>query len=643
MNNSPILKDAESALKKYWGYDSFRPGQDDAVQSVLDGNETLVLFPTGGGKSLCYQVPAMVLDGLTIVLSPLVALMQDQVDQLQKLGIRATFINSTISSYEVEQRLVNARNGMYKLLYIAPERLATERWKVEQNNLNIKLIAVDEAHCISEWGHDFRPSYRKIREEFGELDDDIRWVALTATATPEVKEDLLKSLQFENPKIIAGGFKRENLHWWVNQSDKKRDVLVNAVRKGVKMGSGIIYSSTRKECENWASFFTKRGIDSKPYHAGLDSKDREKIQNEWIRGDFPLVVATNAFGMGIDKPDCRFVVHFTLPFTLEAYYQEAGRAGRDGEISYPILIYKESDVSTLKSRILKAYPQYETLQKVYDGLCDELNLALGSEHEKSESVDYTAITKRSRIQPSELKISLQVLQRLEVVELTEFYKPQIGIRFEIERRYADQFIQKADEKKGLFVETLVRLFGPRSFNEFHYLDTALLLDKLSVNQNQLIKALNVLSDYDKILSFREVGEKPLVRLLNPRMQKLQIDHKKAYHYRDVLLKKLDYMAGYASTEGCREVYLRNYFGETHAEPCGNCDNCVNRNNKSDKPVTDKDIDEIRELLKSENKTAKELQKETKWNRQKLKSVVHYMEREQMIDKVEDEQEIYRIK
>lgn len=643
MNNSPTLKDAEEALKKYWGFDSFRPGQDEAVQSVLEGNETLVLFPTGGGKSLCYQVPAMVLDGLTIVLSPLVALMQDQVDQLQKLGIRATFINSTISSYEVEQRLVNARNGMYKLLYIAPERLATDRWKVEQSNLNIKLIAVDEAHCISEWGHDFRPSYRKIREEFGELDDDIRWVALTATATPEVKEDLLKSLQFENPKIIAGGFKRENLHWWVNQSDKKRDVLVNAVRKGVKMGSGIIYSSTRKDCENWASFFTNRGIISKPYHAGLENKDREKIQNEWIRGDFPLVVATNAFGMGIDKPDCRFVVHYTLPFTLEAYYQEAGRAGRDGEISYPILIYKESDVSTLKSRILQAYPQYETLQKVYDGLCDELNLALGSEHEKSESVDYSAITKRSRIQPSELKVSLQVLQRLEVVELTEFYRPQIGIQFEIETRYTDQFIQKCDEKKGLFVETLVRLFGPRSFNEFHYLDTALLLDKLNVNQNQLIKALNVLSDYDKILSFREVGEKPLVRLLNPRMQKLQIDHNKAYHYRDVLLKKLDYMAGYASTEGCREVYLRNYFGETTADPCGNCDNCVNRNKEEIKPVTNRDIDEIRELLKNENKTAKELQSETKWDRQKLKSVVHYMEREQLISKVEDEQETYQIK
>lgn len=641
--DNPSLNDAEQALKKYWGYDAFRPGQGDAIQSVLDGKETLVLFPTGGGKSLCYQVPAMVLDGLTIVLSPLIALMQDQVDQLQKLGIRATFINSTIPGHEVEQRLVNARNGMYKMLYIAPERLATERWKIEQPNLNIKLIAVDEAHCISEWGHDFRPSYRTIRDEFGELPEDIRWIALTATATPEVKNDLLKSLQFKDPNVITGGFKRPNLHWWVNESDKKRDILIKAVTKGAKKGSGIIYSNTRRECEEWASFFSRRNIQSKPYHAGLKNSEREKVQSEWIRGDFPLVVATNAFGMGIDKPDCRFVVHYTLPFTLEAYYQEAGRAGRDGEVSYPILIYKESDVSTLKSRILRSYPQYETLQKVYNGLCDELELALGSPHEKAEAVDYTAISKRIRISQSELKVSLQVLQRLEIIELTEFFQPQIGVHFITDRDYLDNFILKADDKKAGFLETLVRQFGPQSFSDFYFLDRDYLLKKLNVNQNQFLKALNVFSDYDQLLKYVEVGEKPLVRLMNPRMQKLQIDHKRAYHYRDVLLKKLDYMAGYATTNGCREVYLRNYFGETSAEPCGYCDNCVALKKQGIEPVTDNDVGEIRELLKGENKTADELQSETKWNREKLKNVVQYMEREQMISRVEDEHETYHIK
>jgi ATP-dependent DNA helicase RecQ len=638
----PTLSDAEQALKKYWGYDAFRPGQSDAVQSVLEGKETLVLFPTGGGKSLCYQVPAMVLDGLTIVISPLVALMQDQVDQLKKLGIRATFINSTLPGYEVEQRLVNARNGMYRMLYIAPERLISERWKIEQPNLNIELIAVDEAHCISEWGHDFRPSYRKIREELGELSETVKWVALTATATPEVKADLLKSLRFKNPNVITGGFKRPNLHWWVNETGKKRDVLIKAVSKGAKKGSGIIYSNTRRECEQWAGFFSGSGISAKPYHAGLENRVREKVQTEWIRGDFPLVVATNAFGMGIDKPDCRFVVHYTLPFTLEAYYQEAGRAGRDGEISYPILIYKDTDVATLKSRILRSYPQYETLKKVYDGLCDELELALGSLQEKPEAVNYTNLAKRTGISESELNVALSVLQRLEVVELTELYKPQTGIHFVVNRDYLDNFIQKSDEKKAQFLDTLTRQFGPRAFADFHFIDTPFLLKKLNVNQNQFRKALNVFAEHDQLLKVTYLGERPLVRVLEHRMQKLQIDHKRTYHYRDVLLKKLEYMAGYATTNGCREVYLRNYFGETGAKPCGNCDNCVSVQKSGRTAVSSEELNRIRELLAESGKSIETIQQETKWNREKLKAVLNYMLREQLVNLAEEGQVVYEL-
>ncbi len=638
----PTLSDAEQALKKYWGYDAFRPGQGDAVQSVLEGKETLVLFPTGGGKSLCYQVPAMVLDGLTIVISPLVALMQDQVDQLKKLGIRATFINSTLPGYEVEQRLVNARNGMYRMLYIAPERLVSERWKIEQPNLNIELIAVDEAHCISEWGHDFRPSYRKIREELEELSETVKWVALTATATPEVKADLLKSLRFKNPNVITGGFKRPNLHWWVNETDKKRDILIKAVSKGAKKGSGIIYSNTRRECEQWAGFFSGRGIPAKPYHAGLENREREKVQTEWIRGDFPLVVATNAFGMGIDKPDCRFVVHYTLPFTLEAYYQEAGRAGRDGEISYPILIYKDTDVATLKSRILRSYPQYETLKKVYDGLCDELELALGSLQEKPEAVNYTNLAKRTGISESELNVALSVLQRLEVVELTELYKPQTGVHFVVSRDYLDNFIQKSDEKKAQFLDTLTRQFGPRAFADLHFIDTPYLLKKLNVNQNQFRKALNVFAEHDQLLKVTYLGERPLVKVLEHRMQKLQIDHQRTYHYRDVLLKKLEYMAGYATTSGCREVYLRNYFGETGAKPCGNCDNCVSVLKSGRDAVSSEELNRIRELLAESGKSIETIQQETQWNREKLKAVLNYMLREQLVNLAEEGQVVYEL-
>jgi ATP-dependent DNA helicase RecQ len=639
----PSLEDARGVLKKHWGYDDFRPGQDDAISSVLEGRETLILFPTGGGKSLCYQVPALLFEGLTIVISPLVALMQDQVDQLRNHDVRATFINSTLPGYEVEQRLVNARNGMYKLLYIAPERLTSERWKTELPNLNVDLVAVDEAHCISEWGHDFRPSYRNIRSELESLPEQVRWMALTATATPEVKADLLKSLQFKEPNVITGGFSRPNLHWWVNETDKKREVLIKAVSRGVKRGSGIIYSNRRKECEDLARLFSSKGIESRAYHAGLDSSNREKIQTGWIRGDFPLVVATNAFGMGIDKPDCRFVVHHTMPFTLEAYYQEAGRAGRDGEDSYPILIYRNTDAAKLKSRILRSYPQYETLQRVYDGVCDELNLAVGSEHERPEIVDYGAVSKRIKIKQSELKMSIQVLQRNGVLELTEYYRPRVGIHFIADRGVLEDVIRRSDHRKAEFLETILRQYGPPAFAGFHDLDTAYILERLNVNQNSLRKALKVFSDHDKLLQFRETDDKPLIRIAEPRMQKLHIDQKKAYHYRDVLLKKLEYMEGYAKTKGCREVYLRNYFGETDAEPCGNCDNCTSDRKDTNTAVEAGDVEKIRNLLKENSMNSDQLRSETRWNREKLKRVVSYMEREQMVSRVESGGYEYRLK
>lgn len=643
MDQDTLFKKAEKALMQYWGYDRFRPGQDDAIRSVLDGKETLILFPTGGGKSICYQIPALVFDGLTLVVSPLIALMQDQVDQLRKHNIRATFINSTLPLYEVEQRLVNARNGMYKLLYIAPERLSTDRWKAELHSLNISLVAIDEAHCISEWGHEFRPAYRKIRTELADLPASVGWVALTATATPEVKQDILSALQFDEPAVVTAGFSRPNLQWWVTETDKKKDVLMNAVRKAVKKGSGIVYAGTRKECERWASAFSSRGIRSKAYHAGLDASTREKVQVDWLSGSVPVVVATNAFGMGIDKNNCRFVIHYTMPFSLEAYYQEAGRAGRDGKKAFPVLIYKEADESRLKSRILRSYPQVETLQKVYDGICDELELAVGSEHERSEPVNLVSVSKRTGLSMNELRTSVQVLHRLEIVEKVDFYKPQTGILFLVGREYLEKFIRETDSGKGEFTDTLMRLFGPRSFSEFHYMDTPFLLEKLKINENQLLKGLNVLAGHDRILDVRHLGEQPLFRLTDPRMQKLQIDPMKAYHYRDVLLKKLDYMTGYIRTKQCREVYLRNYFGETDAKPCGHCDNCSAGSEKNtQQPVKEEDIRHIHQLLKDRPKSPREIGADTGWKSERVKAVVTYMEREQIITKIEDEGEEYKL-
>lgn len=640
---NPTLADAKSALKKYWGYPSFREGQDEAIHSVLEGNDTLILFPTGGGKSLCYQVPAMVLEGLTLVISPLVALMQDQVDQLQKLGIRATFINSTLPGHEVEQRLVNARNGMYKMLYVAPERLTSERWKIEQPRLNIQLVAIDEAHCISEWGHDFRPSYRQIKQELEGLSDNVNWVALTATATPEVKKDLLKTLQFKNPVVITGGFKRENLVWWVNKTEKKNEVLKNAVIKASRLGSGIVYSSTRRDCERWAGIFTASGIKSKAYHAGLGSDERERVQNEWINGDISLVVATNAFGMGIDKADCRYVIHYTLPFTLEAYYQEAGRAGRDGKISYPILIYRESDVEYLKSRIKQSYPEYENLKKIYNSICDELELAVGSLQEKPEEVTYGKISNRSGLSENECKSAVKVLQRLEILEFTEIYEAQIGINFTLDRRALQDYLDHAKPQKANFVDTMYRQYGPGAFGEFYYLSENQIKRKLDVTAHQLRKALNVLQDRDKILKYEWQSEKTLVKILEARMSKLQIDHHRAYHYRDVLLKKLDYMHRYAETDQCRDVFLRNYFGETDSEICGSCDNCVSNVRTGKKTITAGEISKLRSILAGGEKSIQDLKNETGWSKQRLKKTLNYLVREDVIESVNEPSKRYRLR
>lgn len=630
MSDSTLQK-AKEALKTYWGYDSFREGQAEAIKSVLDGKDTMVLFPTGGGKSLCYQVPAMVLDGLTVVISPLIALMQDQVEQLERLGIRATYLNSTIPGHEIEQRLINARNGMYKLLYVAPERLATEIWKREQNSLNIRLIAVDEAHCISEWGHDFRPGYREIRNELEDLGGDLKWIALTATATPEVKKDILEALRFDDPNMIASGFGRPNLHWWVNETSRKRDLMLKAVKRGVKRGSGIVYASTRRDCEEIAELLNRKGITSKAYHAGIGSREREKIQTEWVRGDFPVVAATNAFGMGIDKSDCRFVIHYAIPFTLESYYQEAGRAGRDGEISYPVLIYKRGDAVSLKSRILRSYPEYEVLGKVYNALCDELELAVGSEHETMDLVDYKAIGKRSGLSLSEIRNALNVLNRTGVVELTDLYLPQTGIQFTVSGDHLRGAIEAFETRKADFLDRLFRIYGPPAFSEMHYIDTPFITEKLDVNEHMLVKALAVFQDHDQLLKFVQAGERPLVRIMDPRMVKLHLDQKKVYHYRDVLISKLEYMTGYAETNSCRELYLRNYFGEHVTKPCGHCDNCRDQNRKEEgQTATAEDIRTVSDLLGNGELSPAEIRNKTGWSGKRVQTVLGFMERESLV-------------
>lgn len=634
---------AKDNLRKYWGFDDFRSGQDDVIKSVLAGNETLVLFPTGGGKSLCYQVPATVFEGLTLVISPLVALMQDQVKQLNDRGVSATFINSSIPKYEVEQRLVNARNGMYKLLYCAPERLNTHLFQAELDRLNIDLVAIDEAHCISEWGHDFRPSYREIKPSLEKIAQKTRWVALTATATPEVRDDILKNLEFGDPKTISKGFSRPNLKWWVVHTDNKQQKLLKSVKKIAAQGDGLIYGGTRRNCEYLADVITRQGTKAEAYHAGIESEVRKAIQERWITGETPLVVATNAFGMGIDKPDCRYVFHEEMPYSLEAYYQEAGRAGRDGEMSFPVLFYRDSDYVKARRRIQENYPTYDELQRVYVALCDYLGLAVGSEMDEMVGYELDKVQTRSALPASICAASIRLMEQFGVLAMDENIPPMVSIQFTLSPEMMGKFKERCENpEKAEFLDRLERMFGHFSFSDMVELELEFVLDKLDISRNTLVKGLNVLMQNDQVLVFTVYPARNLVRLLEARSRDIPVNKPDIESYRSSLLKKLDMMNGFAVTKQCREVYLRSYFGDGGAKPCGHCDNCLENKEAHSEDITSRDIRTVFDLLIEEGLHHNDAKKRSGLTKENMIKVIQYLISEGMIKTDPQKEGTYRL-
>jgi len=620
---SADLAAARESLRRNWGFADFRPGQDRAVEAVLSGRDTVALFPTGGGKSLCYQVPATVLPGLTLVISPLVALMQDQVDALGRIGITAAFINSTLPQADVEQRLVNARNGMYTLLYCAPERLETPLFRTYAPSLKITLVAVDEAHCISEWGHEFRPPYRRIRANLAEVAPDARWLALTATATPQVRQDIIESLAFKDPAVVSLGFSRPNLKWWVIETERKADRLVEMVRKA--QGSGLVYAATRRGCADLADRIRGLGIACEPYHAGLDAPERKRIQQQWIDGTLPVVVATNAFGMGIDKPDCRWVIHHDMPQSLEAYYQEAGRAGRDGLRSYPTLLVKRSDASQTRSRIEQGYPNRAQLQTVYDVTSDTLDLAVGSVLDEARYVAPTTVADRGKLRPRDVVQGWQSLTRFGILEAEPSRQTRIGIRFlNSLDGMRDRIGSEPNPRKKSFLDGLFRLFGAGGVDAMVWVDEPVVRQHLGVSHNALIKGLNVIRS-DGWLDYQSSEGAWLLRMEAPRMRDLPLSHEDVTRHRDRQLGQFGYMDGYVSTTGCRTAYIRRYFGESDVpERCGFCDRCLGADQER---ATDPEFAET--LLKRMNGpvSVADLEQATGVSRKAIKPVLSWLQKE----------------
>ena len=564
----PTLEAARAALRSNFGFPDFRPGQERAVASVLEGKDTLVVLPTGGGKSVCFQVPALVLPGLTVVVSPLISLMKDQVDALTARGIPATFVNSTLSSAEVSERMSRVARGAVKLLYVAPERFDVGTAAERLRDVGVSLLAIDEAHCISEWGHDFRPSYLRIAQ----VREKLGWppaVALTATATPQVRQDIARQLRLENPETIITGFDRQNLKYHVvsTRSDAdKDDAMIGILRE--KPGVAIIYASTRRNVEKVTRVIEQAKIRVAAYHAGLDDAHRHQVQDDFMNERVRAIVATNAFGMGIDKPNVRVVIHHAMPGTLEAYYQEAGRAGRDGNPSEVFLLHAFPDRFTHEFFIKGAYPERAVVERTFQTLRSSADTT-GRVHIHAGDL---AASLPGKVSDREVESAIRILVKAGALRSDPEHGGRISMRLlaTAERIKADLGESRALEL-GL-LRAMWRVAGERLYD-----GTDLDLDALPAGFGGAMGAMKLLDSLEReqFVAWERLGGGDRIADMRRPLTGYPVDWAGLERRRKSDLAKLDSMQGYAYATGCRRGYVLRYFGDPAAgKDCGGCDNCL---------------------------------------------------------------------
>jgi ATP-dependent DNA helicase RecQ len=554
---------------------SFRPGQREVISAILAGDNCLCIMPTGGGKSLCYQLPAVAREGLTLVVSPLIALMKDQVDSLTDLGIAATYINSSLTPAEAFQRMDDMAAGRFDLVYIAPERLRSSLFLEKLRATKVQLLAIDEAHCISEWGHDFRPDYARLGRLRKRLNQP-QTIALTATATPDVREDIVAQLQIADPKVFITGFSRPNLHLEVQQtfSDPDRDRILQEFLRETP-GAGIIYSATRKGCDELVTLLGQtagRRVDL--YHAGLEPETRRRVQDDFMSGKTPIIVATNAFGMGIDKPDLRFVVHYNIPGTLEAYYQEAGRAGRDGLASRCLLLYAQRDRRIQEFFIESAYPAPEIVGEVYDFLReipeDPIELTLDEIRERLNLP----------IRSEGVSACEKLLENCGALERLDARQNMAAVRIDSDLPTLVDLLPKEAKVQRRVLQSVERHVAGQRYERV-YFNPRQVAQAAEVDQNALSRALRELSKleaFDFVPPFRGRAVHMLERA-KP-FEQLGIDFDEQERRKEAEYAKLDRMIGYATAHHCRQLEILDYFGDPSRHDCGKCDNCVVRRQNS---------------------------------------------------------------
>jgi ATP-dependent DNA helicase RecQ len=574
--NTNIKQDIQQVLKKYWGYDSFRPLQEDIILSVLLKQDTLALMPTGGGKSICFQIPGLIFGGTTLVISPLISLMNDQVQNLRKKGISAVAISASMNFKEIDVALNNAALGHVQFLYVSPERMQNEEFRNKLAYLPITLIAVDEAHCISQWGYDFRPSYLKV-VEIRTLFSDVPVIALTASATKFVADDIQVQLKFKKQHVLRQSFSRRNLRYVVQQEEDKITRLIKLILN--IGGSGIVYMRNRKKTEELAMILRSKKISALPYHAGLKFEDRENSQTQWLQNKTQVICATNAFGMGIDKPDVRFVVHLDLPESLEAYFQEAGRAGRDGKTAYSTIFYTKADQQRLLDNFKFAFPELDYIKNTYQAICNYFQVAIESGQGLSVEFDIDKICSSYNLLPVLVYNSIKFLEK-------ENYLSYFDVGFEASKvlLLADKELlynfQIKFQKYEPLIKTLLRSYGGL-FENYVYIIEKELAYRIKTSPKELSEQLAFL-DKQGLLSFIPQSVLPKVIFLQNRVNAkyLEFNPENYQKLKQRYLDRINSVINYSNENNiCRQTQLLIYFNEINYTDCGYCDVCLSKRPK----------------------------------------------------------------
>ena len=622
------MTDYRKILKQYWGYDNFRGIQEDIIRSIGEGRDTLGLMPTGGGKSITFQVPALAQEGLCLVITPLIALMKDQVRNLRERGIKATAIYSGMTREEIVIALENCIFGNYKFLYVSPERLDTEIFQIKLRSMHVSLITVDESHCISQWGYDFRPAYLKIAD-IRQLLPGVPVIALTATATPEVVNDIQQRLQFRQENVFRMSFERKNLAYVVRHTEDKESELLHILQR--VDGSGIVYTRNRKKTKEISLFLNRNHITATFYHAGLNDETKDSRQKAWLKGEFRVMVATNAFGMGIDKPDVRVVIHADVPDSPEAYFQEAGRAGRDGMKAYAVLLFCARDKITLKQRVSDTFPEKSYIRKIYEDINFYYQMAMGDGRGCTFAFNIDEFCRNFKHFPVQTDSALKILTRAGYLEYTDEQDNVSRIMFTITKEELYRIREQSEYTEKL-IRILLRSYTGL-FTDYAYISEDNLSTRSGLSKQQIYETLLSLSR-QHILHYIPAKKTPYIIYTRERQETERVYlSKEVYEDRkESYVQRINAMIEYAESENrCRSRMLLRYFGEKNEHNCGQCDVCLQQHQSGLKSGEFEAISQqLQALLKENPLSLQEIKDKMQVPENHLMKVVSYLVSEEII-------------